>query len=273
MSVGAAETLDGAKILAALQLESHRRVARLDVVDSIASTNTALMQRPAPDIGHSEVLLAELQTAGRGRRGRSWLAAPGSSICLSLSWVFARIPPQLGALSLAMGVCVLRALSATGVQGACLKWPNDILLRNGKLGGILIESRTEPSGAACVVIGIGLNTALEHELLNRIVESGVQPIALSSCGYASVSRNTLAAALIEASITGLSQFESGSLLPFMDEWRDADALQGQFVLVQLADDSAQGIARGVDLTGGLLVETPQGLKKFVSGDVTVRVAP
>ena len=123
--------------------------------------------------GTSEVLLAEFQSAGRGRRGRAWLAPPGAGICLSLSWTFPEAPPELGALGLVIGVCVLRALTALGVKDLALKWPNDLLLDGRKLGGVLIELRGESAGPACVVIGIGLNVALGAALLRKIAATGV----------------------------------------------------------------------------------------------------
>jgi len=229
------------------------------------------MERASPPIGTAEVLLAEIQTAGRGRRGRSWLAAPGGAICLSLSWTFPQMPRDISALSLAAGVCVLRALGAHGANDVGVKWPNDILLHEGKLGGILIELRSESPGPASVVIGIGLNMTLASDLAGRIAELGNPAMDLDSQGHASISRNALAASLIEVCIDGLMEFEREGLRPFIEEWRHADALHGQLVSVQSAEDSAQGIARGIDLAGALVLETPQGLKRFMSGDVTVRL--
>ncbi|HEY0766490.1 MAG TPA: biotin--[acetyl-CoA-carboxylase] ligase, partial [Steroidobacteraceae bacterium] len=150
---GASDPLDAAKIRAGLAPEVHGRVRSVEAAWSTASTNTVLLARANPPDGTSEVVLAEYQTAGRGRRGRAWLAPPGGAICLSLSWTFREVPPDLGALSLVIGVCALRALQELGVAGAALKWPNDLLLAERKLGGVLIELRAESAGPACVVIG------------------------------------------------------------------------------------------------------------------------
>src|SRR5687768_16986841 len=168
MSMGLTEPLDTARILAGLSQSLREKVKTLEAVQSIDSTNAALAARSAPALGCSEVLLAEFQTAGRGRRGRSWLAPPGGAVCLSLSWTFPQVPRDAGALSLAMGVCVLRALKAQGVTGAQLKWPNDILIAARKLGGILIELRAEAAGPACAVVGIGLNVEMGPSLLEEI---------------------------------------------------------------------------------------------------------
>lgn len=139
----AGEPLTAARIHEALSRSVRERISRLEVAWSLDSTNTELVRRPNPAHGQSEVLLAEFQSAGRGRRGRSWFAPPGGAVCLSLSWTFAEMPRDMGALGLAIGVCVLRALEPFDVRDARLKWPNDILFGDRKLGGILIELRAE----------------------------------------------------------------------------------------------------------------------------------
>lgn len=272
--VPASEPLDAARIRERLPREVRERVARLEAEWSIASTNTVLAGRAGPPVGSSEVLLAEYQTAGRGRRGRSWLAPPGGSICLSLSWTFREVPPDLGALGLVVGVCVLRALKELGVAEALLKWPNDLLVGDKKLGGILIDLRAESAGPASVVIGIGVNAALGTELLRQIAATGTPATDLKSAGPAQgVSRNEVAAEVVAACVRGLVAFEREGLKPFLEEWRQADALRGKVVNVIAPDGgTARGFARGVDLRGALLVETRDGVRRFISGDVSVRAA-
>ena len=266
----ASDPLSAERILEAVGARLRARVTRLEVAWSLESTNTALVSRPNPQPGESEILLAEFQTAGRGRRGRQWIAPPGGAICLSLSWTFPQMPRDAGALSLAMGVCVLRALKACDVADARLKWPNDILVGDRKLGGILIELRAESAGPACAVIGIGLNVALGAASIEKIATTGLPATDLASvCGKAP-SRNAVAARVIENCLHGLMDFEREGLPPFLDEWQQADALRGRAIDVHGAGEGARGLARGIDIGGALLVETPQGLKKFVSGDVSVR---
>jgi BirA family transcriptional regulator, biotin operon repressor / biotin---[acetyl-CoA-carboxylase] ligase len=267
----AADVLDAAKIREQLPKDAKEHVAHVDTAWSVVSTNTLLLSRPNPKSGTSEVFLAEYQTAGRGRRGRSWIAPPGGAICLSMSWTFKEVPQDLGALGLVIGVCVLRALTALGVKDASLKWPNDLLVEGKKLGGVLIELRAESAGPACVVIGIGLNVALGPSQLEKIAKAGTQATDLKSAGI-SEPRNAVAAGVIGACIAGLTEFELKGLKPFIEEWREADALRGQPVNVSAADGVAKGLARGIDLHGALLVETPQGVRRFVSGDVSVRPA-
>jgi BirA family transcriptional regulator, biotin operon repressor / biotin---[acetyl-CoA-carboxylase] ligase len=265
------DPLDPAKIREQLAREVRAHVARIDAAWSIESTNTALLARANPDSGTTEVLLAEYQTAGRGRRGRAWLAPPGGAICLSMSWTFREVPQDLGALGLVVGVCALRALRAHGIEAVSLKWPNDLLLGERKLGGVLIDLRAESAGPACVVIGIGLNLALGPELLRQIAESGTAATDVASAVQPLPARNAVAASLVSACVVGLLEFERQGLRPFIEDWRAADALRGRTVNVSAADGGARGVARGIDLHGALMVETLQGLRRFVSGDVTVRL--
>jgi BirA family biotin operon repressor/biotin-[acetyl-CoA-carboxylase] ligase len=265
------EPLDPAKIRERLAREVRGRIARIDAAWAIGSTNTALLERANPESGTAEVLLAEYQSAGRGRRGRAWLAPPGGAICLSMSWTFREVPQDLGALGLVIGVCALRALREHGVGGVSLKWPNDLLIGERKLGGVLIDLRAESAGAACVVIGIGLNLALGAALLRQIAESGTAATDLASVARPVPARNALAAALVSACVRGLIEFERQGLKPFIEDWRAADALRGRAVNVSAADGVARGVARGIDLRGALMVETPQGVRRFISGDVTVRL--
>ena len=268
------EPLAAERILEKLSEAVRKQVRSLEVAWTVGSTNTELLSRANPPNGSSEVMLAEYQTAGRGRRGRAWLAPPGGAICLSLSWTFRDVPADLGALGLVIGVCELRALHALGITGAKLKWPNDVLVDERKLGGILIELRAESGGPACVVIGIGLNVALGAPLLAQIAETGIAATDLVTAGLVEPSRNAVAGALVDSCIRGLLEFERDGLRPFVENWRDADALQGKMVDVRGAvGEVTRGLARGVDLHGALLVETAEeGLKKFVSGDVSVRVS-
>src|SRR6186713_70980 len=210
---GASEPLAAARVRAHLSESVAGRLARLDVAWSTASTNTELVERPYPAQGRTEVLLAEFQTAGRGRRGRSWLAPPGGAVCLSLSWTFPEVPRDAGSLSLAIGVCVLRALRAQGVKDIRLKWPNDVLIGDKKLGGILIELRAESAGPACVVVGIGLNVALGGEVLETIASTGLQAVDLVTVTSRPMSRNALAGQIIDNCVRGLLQFEQEGLKP------------------------------------------------------------
>jgi BirA family transcriptional regulator, biotin operon repressor / biotin---[acetyl-CoA-carboxylase] ligase len=266
----AADPLDAEHIRDGLSRSLRARVRHLEVAWTVTSTNTVLLERGPPPCGECDIALAEFQSAGRGRRGRAWLAPPGGAVCLSLSWTFAQLPRDVGSLSLAMGVCVLRALRRLSVSALSLKWPNDILLGDAKLGGILIELRAEAAGPASAVIGIGLNVALGAALVAQIGTTGVTAADLTAAGSARPARNAIAAQVIDACLAGLLEFEREGLRGFMDEWRRADALRGRSVTVLSGDERTRGLARGIDTAGALLVEAAHGLRKFVSGEVTVR---
>jgi BirA family transcriptional regulator, biotin operon repressor / biotin---[acetyl-CoA-carboxylase] ligase len=269
---GAGEPLDAQKIRARLERTVLAHVRGIETAWSLDSTNTVLLGRPNPPAGESDVLLAEYQSAGRGRRGRTWLAPPGGAVCLSLSWTFREVPAQLGALSLVVGVCILRALRELGLAQVQLKWPNDLLVAGRKLGGVLIDLRAESAGPAYVVIGIGLNVSLGAQLQEKIASTGLAATDLRSAGLADASRNAVVAAMVSACVRGLLEFERAALKPFIEDWRQADALNGRAVNVNGARGIAHGLARGIDAHGALLLETAQGMQRFISGDVSVRPA-
>jgi BirA family transcriptional regulator, biotin operon repressor / biotin---[acetyl-CoA-carboxylase] ligase len=265
------ETLARTRIEKKLSADTRLRVRKLEVLAEIESTNSRLFAVTDLPMGRADVCIAEFQSAGRGRRGRSWTAPYGGALCLSLSWQFPESPRQIGALSLATGVGVLRALREQGVGGIGLKWPNDILSGGRKLGGILIELRAETAGPAYVVLGIGLNFRLSTQARRAIQASGVAAVDLAEVGALSkTGRNILAAAIINRLVEVLTEFQQQGFRPFMNEWRDADTLRGEPIRVLVGEQTQRGIARGIDEDGALMLETPTGLQRFVSGEISVR---
>ncbi len=252
----------------------------VDVAWSLESTNLALLNTTAVAGARVQVLLAEHQSAGRGRRGRRWLAPLGGGLCLSLATSFAELPPDVSALSLAMGVCVLRAMQQLDLAPAQLKWPNDMVTSAGKLGGILIELRAESGGPAHVVVGIGLNMQLDDATRGQLDAAGNPATDLRALGADPQDRNAVAAALIAQCARGLREFGRHGFGPFIDEWRAADALRDRSV--QISGDATEseaaahlsiaavGIARGIDARGALLLEGATGLRAIVAGEVSVR---
>ena len=266
------EPLDARAIRARLAPEALAAVTRIDAAWSLPSTNTALLDRPNPPPGVSEVLVAEYQSAGRGRRGRTWVAPPGGAICLSFSWTFREVPRDLAGLGLVIGVCARRALSQLGAREVALKWPNDLLVGGRKLAGVLIELRAETQGPACVVVGIGMNVALAAATLKKIAATGAAATDLAGAGLAGVPRNAVIAAVLSSCIAGLHEFERQALKPFIADWGKADALHGKPVDVASPQGVVTGLASGIDVHGALLLDTPSGVLRFVSGDVSVRAA-
>jgi BirA family transcriptional regulator, biotin operon repressor / biotin---[acetyl-CoA-carboxylase] ligase len=236
-----------------------------------SSTNSLLLERGAPPAGRFDFLTAEHQSAGRGRRGRSWLAPPGGAICLSWSWCFEGMAAQLGALSLAIGVACIRALQSQKVPGVQLKWPNDLVTAGGKLGGILIEMRSESAGPVHIVVGLGLNMALGRSVRESIDASGNQPVDLCSLLQAGnmPGRNALTAALLHHGVTAMQDFTQHGFQPFRDEFSRADALRDRTVDIQ-GGAIAGGIARGVDPDGALRVEQDGNIHRIMGGEISVR---
>lgn len=265
------ELLDAAAIGKALHAASRARVRGLESSLLIESTNSRLLAVENLPAGRADVCLAEMQSAGRGRRGRSWLAPFGTSICLSVNWQFPEAPRQLSALSLVIGVAVLRALRAAGAEQLGLKWPNDLLVAGRKLGGILIELRAESGGPAYVVIGIGINFRLSAELRRDLAAQDIEAADLQDAAPGrTLSRNRIVGALLDRLLEALVDFERRGLDPFAPEWRSADALAAVPARVFVGERAYQGIARGIDADGALLLETPGQLLRFTSGEVTVR---
>jgi BirA family biotin operon repressor/biotin-[acetyl-CoA-carboxylase] ligase len=243
------------------------------VVFECQSTNSDLLVSGPPPPGLMDVLIAEYQASGRGRRGRSWLAPLASGLCLSASWSFEGLPAEISALGLVAGVAVADALDSLQVPDVMLKWPNDLWIDGRKLGGILIEMRAETAGPAFVVIGIGINVDLPEAVARNIEQQGVPPIDLrTACRQGSPSRTLLAARVIIELSQAMRQFVDEGFGPFMERWRRRDALCGQLVSVLQSDSIAEGRAQGIADDGALLVATPSGVCRQLSGDVTIRIA-
>ncbi|MBL1264596.1 bifunctional biotin--[acetyl-CoA-carboxylase] ligase/biotin operon repressor BirA [Candidatus Methylomicrobium oryzae] len=263
------ELLHSDSILAALDSETRALVSRLEIHDQIDSTNTYLSQLARQNALSGYVCLAERQIAGKGRRGRQWVSPYGSNILLSILWRFQQGPAAISALSLAVGVAVIRALRRLGIDNAGLKWPNDIFSEGKKLGGILIEVAGENEGPCYAVTGLGLNLFLPEEEagsieqpwtdLNRIADG--QPIG----------RNRLVGELIGQIIPVLAGFERTGLAAYLDEWREYDCLRGEWASVFIGTQQFDGTLEGIDAQGFLLMRDAEDkLRAFASGEVSFR---
>jgi BirA family biotin operon repressor/biotin-[acetyl-CoA-carboxylase] ligase len=242
----------------------------IGILPQAASSNTLLLQRAAPTTADSgaasgSVLAVELQTAGRGRLGRIWHSGLGSTLTFSLLWRFDCGLNALSGLSLAAGVAIARALDGLGAQGMRLKWPNDVLTEQGKLGGVLIEAQGDMLGPSAVVIGIGLNCSLPEHLADQIDQPAS---ALDEICRDMPTRNRLLAAVLRELADALRQFAQGGFAPFGDEWERYHVHQDRPIQLRMADGSVvSGVARGVSEIGELRLETAQGMRRFNSGEV------
>jgi BirA family biotin operon repressor/biotin-[acetyl-CoA-carboxylase] ligase len=261
-----------------MRLAAHQAGAGLpdglEVLFEAGSTNDCLYAAPMPPAGRPRVVFAELQHAGRGRRGRSWVAPFGTGLTFKIAWTFAESPADLSALSLAMGVSVAEALRAAGAAETMLKWPNDIVWRQRKLGGLLIQLKSEAGGAACVVVGLGLNLALPDAARAALAAHGALPVGdlADAIGARSPGRNELAARLALAMLAALDQFGRLGFQPFEARWRALDSLAGTPVRVTQSGLVADGIALGADRDGALRLDVGGRVERVLSGDVSVRPA-
>ncbi len=268
----AVQLYDSKIIDAAVSSASRSAIERIDVLLTVDSTNRYLIDEEGPLPGQALVCVAEVQTAGRGRRGRSWIAPFGSGVCLSLAWQFAESPSGFSALSLVVGVAVTRALRRLHCDQVQLKWPNDIVHRHRKLAGILIDMRGEAGGPARVVIGIGLNLHMPPE--TRIALAEQQAALITDLQDVTnghpPERNELVAVMVDELIVALRVFERDGFGAFETEWRGIDSLLDAPVRVLSANETIVGIARGVAGDGALLVDIDGKLQRFMSGDVSLR---
>jgi len=263
------DLLDAAAIRAGLPAAARERLRNLEVHASLESTSDRLLAVNDLPAGRFDACLAEYQSAGRGRRGRQWIAPFASGLCLSVNWNYRDAPATLSALSLAAGVAARRALHRLGFSGLSLKWPNDIVHADGKVGGILIDLRGEAAGPAYFVVGIGINIRLPARVRERLRAEGVEALDLASLGQAP--KRTEAAAVLVAELTAaLLEFGGRGMAAFADEWQEADALAGRPVRVLQGGLQFDGLARGVDGDGALMLETDGVRRRILSGEVSVR---
>jgi BirA family biotin operon repressor/biotin-[acetyl-CoA-carboxylase] ligase len=235
--------------------------ADVRVVARCASTNSTLLgmrlQRPA-------LLATNEQTAGRGRRGRRWHSPAGYGVLFSLGLALARPVRELGGVSIVAGVAAVRALRALGAAGAALKWPNDIMLGSGKLGGILVETRAQGAGSA-VVVGIGINHRNAPGLAARL-RRGVA--ALEDCLSPLPPRNAAIGALGREVLGALRAFDAAGFEPFRGDWDALHAFPGKLLRVRLADGRVlAGVATGLASDGALQLRTRGGLRTVRNGRV------
>jgi BirA family transcriptional regulator, biotin operon repressor / biotin---[acetyl-CoA-carboxylase] ligase len=231
------------------------------VLERCASTNSTLLEANA---AAPSLLACEAQTAGRGRRGRRWYSEPGASLTFSLARLVRRPARELAALSLVAGVACVRALRSLGAAGIALKWPNDLMLEGRKLGGILVETRSQGK-ATLAVVGVGINwrasPALERRARRRIATLDRLPTFIAS-------RNETVRECARALLAALAAFEAHGLDAVRGEWETLDANAGQRLRVRLADGRVvTGVAAGLGADGALQLRTRAGVRAVASGRV------
>ncbi|MCH9693491.1 MAG: biotin--[acetyl-CoA-carboxylase] ligase [Gammaproteobacteria bacterium] len=262
-------TLDADKIREACNATLRRNLAELEVFATIDSTNSYLMQQPGPAAGSIRVAVSNNQTAGRGRHGKTWQSPRGTGIALSASYTYPKKPHNVSALTLALGVAIASALQQLGAQDVQLKWPNDLVANDGKLGGILSEVHNVSAGAATIVAGVGINTQLngtldvggEADWARRIVDLG------SVCDEMP-SPEVLVASLMGCMLDAFIEFEDAGLEAFLARWQQLDWLRGRQISLDAPSGQVSGVGAGIAPGGALLVDVPSdGIREFSSGSV------
>lgn len=264
------DLLDAAGIEAAVPADARAELATLEVAWSIDSTNSELLRRNTSLRG-TDVLLAERQTGGRGRRGRTWASPLAAHLYLSVARHFGGGLARLGGLSLVAGIAAAEALQSLGHGSVRLKWPNDLVVEAGpglrKLGGLLVEGGGEHGGPVRAVIGLGLNVRMPEAIAREIDQPWCD---LASLGEARP-RNAIAAAVLAQLLPALAQFDRDGLEPFLARHAALDALAGRAVVLHQHDGTRNAVAEGLAPDGALRVRLDGGELRVVhSGDVSVR---
>lgn len=262
---GGLDLLDRERILLALEPHTREAISDIRIHQDIDSTNAALRRA---EFATGIAVLAERQTAGRGRRGRPWISPYAANVYLSLSWRIPAAAAELGGLSLALGTAMARCVGELGVTGAGLKWPNDLVLGGRKLGGVLLEMSGEAAGPSQLIIGVGVNVRMAPSAGGDIDQPWIDLAHASGREHA---RSDVAGRLLHHMVNALQDYERGGLAVFLDEWRRHDTLAGHPVRVMLPTEHIDGIALGIADDGALLLQTGNATRRFHSGEVSVRL--
>lgn len=275
--VGGFELLDSELIHSHIDALAAAQISNLEIFKSIDSTNKYAREKAETEPSSGTVVLAEQQTAGRGRRGKKWVSPFAANIYLSIVWDFEQGAQALEGLSLAVGVAVKRALTTHGIEAVELKWPNDIYIDGKKLGGILLEMIGDPAGQCSVIVGVGINVAMPENQAAEIDQDWTDVKAqLHKCmggGTEQLSKNHLASTLITEIIFLLSDFQAQGFSFYRDEWQAADAFYGKQAAISTPKQSIVGIVRGVDPNGALRLELDSGkIESFIGGELSLRLS-
>lgn len=243
-------------------------LAELRIFQQVDSTNDVAMDLARHGSANGCLILAEMQTAGKGRRGRSWVSPYGRNIYLSIVYHFSGGAGVVQGLSLAVGVVVVQVLQNLGVRDLALKWPNDILWRGKKLGGILLEISGDPAGSFDVIVGLGINVNM-YGREGRAIEQ--EWTTLADITGERVDRNFLSASLANSLLPMLAAYEVNGFAAYRNAWQGLDSCFEQAVVLIAGDEKISGIAKGVTEHGALCIETKAGLSEYSGGEISLRM--
>ncbi|MBN8212873.1 MAG: biotin--[acetyl-CoA-carboxylase] ligase [Xanthomonadales bacterium] len=264
------DALSTASLRTKLSATTRTRIATLDIVDRIDSTNSELLRRQTSASG-IDALFAEQQTGGRGRHGRLWASPPGSNLYLSLARRFDGGLARLGGLSLVVGIATADALHALGARAVRVKWPNDLVVDDGdslrKIGGVLIEGGMQ-DGRSRAVIGLGLNVRMPEDTTDAIDQPWTDLHAL--LGDTLPSRTAIAAAVLASLVDAIDRFDIEGLAPFLARFDALDALRDADVTATIGGVAHAGVAVGLAEDGALRLRAATGEILLRAGEVSVR---
>lgn len=256
------------RIRTLINSNSRARLDTLEVFPEIESTNSYLLDEPRPAPGRYRVAIAEHQTNGRGRRDRTWVSPPSTGLCMSMAFTFADMPRDLPSLSLAVGIGVVKALERLRIHGIGLKWPNDIVAGNGKLGGVLSEVHPAKGDGVSVVVGMGLNIDFGNGDPAGDIETGLgRATDLAAVVDDLPPREEISAAIIDAVADAMVRFAADGFSSFHNLWPRYDWLRGREITIETLSTTRAGIAEGVDTDGALLLNNGGDTQRITSGKV------
>ena len=246
-----------------------KKAYKIQVVEQTKSTNSDLLLYDSDPnmVGHSVVRVAEIQTHGKGRRGREWLSGIGDSVTFSILKTLSVPQKSISALSLVVGLAIVRAISDLGGVGYSLKWPNDLMRSGKKVGGVLIELGKIEKEKSLVIIGIGINVRQKKRsgregllLVEDLFQDGME-----------VDRNKIIAAIIKHIDSVIDVFEKKGFIVLKKEWEKLHHYQGKKVRLSIKEgDQKVGVVVGIDHTGALLIKDGSQIIKATIGDISLR---
>ncbi|QFU24913.1 bifunctional biotin--[acetyl-CoA-carboxylase] ligase/biotin operon repressor BirA [Shewanella eurypsychrophilus] len=240
-------------------------LSRCFYFDELPSTNAFLLKH-VEELSSGDICIAEYQSAGRGRRGRNWVSPYGCHLYCSMYWKLEQGMAQASGLSLVVACALVEVLKCLGIDDLGVKWPNDIYLNNKKLAGVLIEMSGQPDSECHLVIGIGINISMSHAQGDKIDQAWSDLSDNPSCPE----KTDLAVALQKQLKIDLETFQNDGLTAFLERWKAVDIFFGKQVKLLMGDNEINGICKGIDSTGAILLETDKGLVPFVGGEISLR---
>ena len=261
------ELLEETAIRSELEADAATQLKGLVILSSVDSTNNWLQAQPG-DERPGMAVLAERQTAGRGRRGRHWVSPFGGNIYLSLCMKFESGVGELGCLPLVVALSASDALARIGMDGHTIKWPNDLLFEQRKLGGCLVEVQGDAAGPCVAVMGMGINVCMPAAM--HCAKQIDQPWTDVNTHIPGVSRNRLAGCLLNALLLNLAQYAGEGFGPFLQRWKERDELAGKEIELRRGTGSINGTACGISPRGGLMLQSCEGLNEYLAGEVTIK---